>query len=214
MGTIESVYDSLWQYQGVNLETLSESSRSAATATDELTEAPGLSAATTSAETTADDYAAYRNPYEGPTLNLDDFIVHAEFPPPIHRIFGEIRQLHVEDVPNATFDILRTFVEKTIKSFADLQGSPVQSDRHYVQFGHCLTWLESYCGQHDSLKQFKGSISKVRTSRNNFSITADAYNAANHDRNISYGPAEVREAWNSVHGVMKAMLHFGPDAPR
>jgi hypothetical protein len=156
---------------------------------------------------------AYKNPYDGPKLNVDGFIVHAAFPPPIHMIFGELKQLRVEDVPNATFDILRSFVEKTIKSFAYLQHRPVPTDKQYVQFGHCLIWLEKYCGDYKSLKQFKGSVSKIRTSSSNFAITADAYNAANHDHNVSYGPSDVREAWNAVHGIMNAMLRLGPDTP-
>lgn len=155
----------------------------------------------------------YKNPFDGPKLNLDGFVIHGEYPAPIHLIAEELTKMKIEDVPNTLFDVLRSFVEKTIKAFAYQQREKIDHNGQFVQLSDCLRWLERYCGDHSSLKQFKGVVAQIRTSKSNFAVTSDAYNAANHDHNLPFGPADVRQAWNTVHPVMKELLRLGPVKP-
>lgn len=154
------------------------------------------------------------NPFDRSTLNFDGFVVHGDYPATIHVLVSEVKDLKIADFPNTTFDILRTLVEKTIKAYAYLQATPIVPKRgSFVQFSDCLDWIESHTDNNPELKQHYRAIRNIKTSTNNFLITADAYNAANHDHNVTYGENAVREAWTSVHGIMKFLLRTGPEKP-
>jgi len=153
-----------------------------------------------------------KSPFDRPTLNFDGFTVNANYPTTIHVLVSEIQTLKISEVPNTIFDVLRTLVEKTIKSFAYLQKQQIPTGGKFVQFNDCLVWLESYCDGSQTLKKYKRTVAQMRTSKTKFSVTADAFNAANHDHYVSYGDSHVREAWQSLHDMMKELLKLGPDA--
>jgi hypothetical protein len=69
------------------------------------------------------------------------------FPTAINLILVELSSISVTRFPNAAFDLLRTFLEKTIKAYSSNLGEEIRNTANlngYVQLSHALTWLEQH----------------------------------------------------------------------
>ena len=72
--------------------------------------------------------------------------------PPVSRgqigmILSELSMINVNRFPNATFDLLRTFLEKTIKAYAAKLGQEIKKSSNqsgFVYLSNALIWLEEY----------------------------------------------------------------------
>jgi hypothetical protein len=144
-------------------------------------------------------------------LNLDFVVVADDYPPAIRKIHAELSLINIKRFPNATLDLLRTFLEKSIKAYAARMGEDIRKNAGlhnygYVQLGHCLTWLEEYCktsGQ-TSLIQV---ISKIRGNGiGGYIPTMDHMNAINHNHEVFATAEEVRACWDGMEGLIKTLL--------
>ncbi|MFI7523730.1 hypothetical protein [Micromonospora globbae] len=127
----------------------------------------------------------------------------------IPNLLLEISQLNIETFPNATFDLMRTLLEKTIKMYADVLGVNIRSEvtvRGHVMLDNCLEWLEKKA-RADGATAIAGVIKKVKTGQlADYVATSDHLNAINHNPLVSATPSEVRTAWNSAKPILEWML--------
>lgn len=127
--------------------------------------------------------------------------------PAVEKILIEISKLRYRDYPNATFDLIRTFIEKSIKAYAESVHDPVTSKRGFVSFDDTLSWLEAriHAAGDRGLAQ---SMQKLRGSRNlkNFQVSKEYLDAANHNPHIFIAPEDVKELWDSILGLLKFYL--------
>jgi len=149
-------------------------------------------------------YSQKKNNY----LNTNNLSVPASFPVSIHEILKELSAINIQRFPNATLDLLRTFLEKTIKAYAEELGEEIKkssNERGFVYLSNCLIWLE---------QQFKSSgrtafiqpVQKIRDGRYGF-VGSKAYlDATNHNHHIFATPDDVRECWATIEAVLKAVL--------
>jgi hypothetical protein len=141
-------------------------------------------------------------------LNTDNLLVPASFPPSIHEIVKELGAINIQRFPNATLDLLRTFLEKTIKAYAEVLGEDIKKDSNekgFVYLSSCLVWLETHfktTGQ----TAFIQAVQKIRSARFGFAGSKGHLDAVNHNHHIFASPDDVREAWATIEGVMKAVL--------
>ncbi|WP_159104731.1 hypothetical protein [Plantactinospora sp. BB1] len=127
----------------------------------------------------------------------------------IPNLLLEISQLNIEAFPNATFDLMRTLLEKTIKMYADVLNVNIRSEvsvRGHVMLDNCLDWLEQRV-RADGATAIAGVIRKVKNGQlADYVATTDHLNAINHNPLISATPSEVRTAWNSTKPILEWML--------
>jgi len=141
-------------------------------------------------------------------LNTDNLVVPSSFPPSIHEIVKELSAINIQRFPNATLDLLRTFLEKTIKAYAEVLGEDIKkgsNDHGFVYLSNCLIWLEEHfktTGQ----KSYIQPVLKIRDDRFGFVGSKAHLDATNHNHHIVAVPDDVRECWATIEGVVKAVL--------
>ncbi len=141
-------------------------------------------------------------------LNTDNLTVPTTFPASIHEIVKELSAINIQRFPNATLDLLRTFLEKTIKAHAEVLGEDIKkgsNEQGFVYLSNCLVWLEEHfktTGQ----TAFIQPVQKIRGGRYGFVGSKAHLDATNHNHHIFATPDDVRECWATIEGVMKAVL--------
>lgn len=141
-------------------------------------------------------------------LNTDNLSVPASFPASIHEIVKELSAINIQRFPNATLDLLRTFLEKTIKAHAQVLGEEIKNssnDQGFVYLSNCLVWLEQHF-KSTGQTTFLQPVQKIRGGRYGFVGSKAHLDATNHNHHIFATPDDVRECWATIEGVMKAVL--------
>jgi hypothetical protein len=141
-------------------------------------------------------------------LDVADCVAPDSFPPSVHRILEELATLDVDRYPNAAFDLLRTLLEKTIKSFAEAKSENLKpsGNNGYVYLSNCLDWLEGWFKTHGPRAQVQ-VVKKVRSNHSrDFSGSQDLQNAINHNHHIFATADDVRTAWDTMKSLIVEML--------
>lgn len=142
-------------------------------------------------------------------LGTEQLQVPDTFPESIRAILGELSTLNIQRFPNAALDLLRTFLEKVIKAYAEELGENIKSAAQqsgYVQLGHCLIWLEEHL-KTTNRTAYLQVISKIRGNRiGDYIMTMDHMNAINHNHQVFATTEEVRSCWDGMEGLIKVML--------
>lgn len=144
------------------------------------------------------------------SLDTADLSVPSSFPVSIGLMLAELSRINITIYPNATMDLLRTFLEKSIKAYADSVGADIktkQSVQGFVFLSHCLRWLEEYLPTvgHRALAQVVRKLASGKVS-GYYSASTDALNAINHNHKVHAEPEDVRSCWNTMHELMKVVL--------
>jgi hypothetical protein len=132
----------------------------------------------------------------------------------LQEIFNELADINYTQYPNATYDLLRSFLEKTIKAFADSEGTQVSPklNKKFVMLGDCFVWLEQRIGSDRSLQQ---ALKIVRGSEQftDFTSSAEHMNSHNHNFHVCATPSQVKEAWVKVHDeIERSQFHVLPSS--
>lgn len=141
-------------------------------------------------------------------LNTDNLLVPSEFPTSIHAILEELSKINIMRFPNATLDLLRTFLEKTIKAYAEFLGEEIKKSSNqqgFVYLSNCLIWLEQHF-QKTGQTSYIQPLQKIRSTRYGFVGSKEYLDATNHNHHIFATPNDVRECWSTIEGVVKAVL--------
>lgn len=141
-------------------------------------------------------------------LNTDNLTVPSAFPASIHEIVKELSALNIQRFPNATLDLLRTFLEKTIKAYAEVLGEDIRkgsNEKGFVFLSNCLVWLEDHF-RTTGMTAYIQPVQKIRGGRYGFVGSKEHLDATNHNHHIFATPDDVRESWATIEGIMKAVL--------
>lgn len=141
-------------------------------------------------------------------LDVSDLNVPAGYPVSIELILEEFATLNVDKYPNAAFDLLRTLLEKTIKSFADSKNKDLKpsGNNGYVYLSNCLSWLEDWFTANGPKAQVQ-VVKKVRSGMSrDFQGSVDLLNAINHNHFIHAEGDDVRSSWNMIRSLIAEML--------
>jgi hypothetical protein len=130
--------------------------------------------------------------------------------PATGRILDELRRIRYRDFPNATFDLIRTFLEKSIKAYAadlNVKLTPKQPGG-FVYLDDALIWLSTQVSAAGE-KSLIQPINRLRSKRSysSFSLTKDFLDSANHNHQIFITPDEVRDLWDSIINILRFVLH-------
>jgi hypothetical protein len=117
--------------------------------------------------------------------------------------------INVNRFPNATFDLLRTFLEKSIKACAAKLNVEIKNTANlngYVQLSHSLVWLEQHLKDEDE-KALLQVVQKIRSGKiTDFISSKEHLDAINHNHLIFATPGDVREGWNTMKPLLQYML--------
>lgn len=141
-------------------------------------------------------------------LNTDNLTIPSAFPASIHEIVKELSALNIQRFPNATLDLLRTFLEKTIKAYAEVLGEDIRkgsNEKGFVFLSNCLVWLEDHF-RTTGMTAYIQPVQKIRGGRYGFVGSKEHLDATNHNHHIFATPDDVRESWATIEGIMKAVL--------
>ncbi len=141
-------------------------------------------------------------------LNTENLAVPSTFPASIHEIVKELSAINIQRFPNATLDLLRTFLEKTIKAYAEALGEDIRkgsNDKGFVFLSNCLVWLEDHF-RTTGMTALIQPVQKIRDGRYGFVGSKVHLDATNHNHHIFATPDDVRESWATIEGIMKAVL--------
>jgi hypothetical protein len=146
----------------------------------------------------------------GRFLNTSQLTIPAAFPRPVELVLEELSLLDVKRFPNATFDLIRTFLEKSIKAYAESKQEDIQksgkSQNGYVYLRQCLAWLEARFrkeGQTALVQVAK----KVQSGRlNDYVMSMELMNAINHNHLIAVTPEDVQAAWDGILSLLVEIL--------
>ena len=141
-------------------------------------------------------------------LSTDNLTVPTSFPASIHEIVKELSAINIQRFPNATLDLLRTFLEKTIKAHAEVLGEEIKkssNEQGFVYLSNCLVWLEQHF-KSTGQTAFIQPVQKIRSGRHGFVGSKAHLDATNHNHHIVATPDDVRECWATIESVMKAVL--------
>lgn len=157
-----------------------------------------------------------KQPGKNPPLDISGLYAPTKFPA-IGRILNEMSTLNYSNYPNATFDLLRTFIEKSIKAYAAGKNAVIPPLRQggFVQLDAALQWLEADIRQ--SGHQNRGlvqAVSRLRSNKNfnqgGFNTSKEFLDAANHNHQIFVTDKEVKDLWDAVINILRYALQPQP----
>lgn len=123
-------------------------------------------------------------------------------------VYNELRTINVKRFPNATHDLLRSFLECALVNFLKEVGEYSiikKSSQHHPKLSEMLT----YISKDDFTHIDDGIKSAVKAIKANF---AEAYslermNMINHHENWAAEEKEVRVAWSKIEKLMYVLLN-------
>ena len=137
-------------------------------------------------------------------LQTSQFAVPDWYPNAIKYSFAELASLNILRHPNAALDLIRSFLEKTIKAYADNQSKRIPAGPGgMVQLSQCLTWLEGEVRSTPLVAVIKRLQSgKIKE----YALSSNYLNDLNHNQNVFAVPDQVHEVWTSMDGLLRLML--------
>jgi hypothetical protein len=140
-------------------------------------------------------------------LDSHNLIIPPAFPVAIHQIFDELTTISVKKYPNATMDLLRTFLEKVIKAYARDNNLTIVPKHRYVQLGDCLSWLSSHVQTLPGHSGLSAMILKIQSRNPKQYATSAAYlNDINHNPDMYAMMQDTHDLWEAMVGLMQLML--------
>lgn len=148
-----------------------------------------------------------RGPNSPATLRYLDLsgIEYANLPHGLKQRYIELRKMDVQDLPNASFDVLRTVLECSIRVYCDGIGQPVPTGS---QLGACLSHLSKQFtdkGDRSIRNIINGLTNGKSKGSDEYFRSAEALNSSNHDPNIFVEGGHVHWAWEHMKPLLKRM---------
>jgi hypothetical protein len=142
-------------------------------------------------------------------LNFDG--VHLNLPSPGLRVrYDELRRIQVDSFPNAAVDMIRTFLEVSLKVYFDEAGDPVVSQNGPVQLSHCLTHAALRLKGNSDATHVIGVLKSKQTSTSGQYLgSAIALNNSNHEPGAIFSQGNVNTMWGQLKPLVVHLLN-GP----
>jgi hypothetical protein len=130
----------------------------------------------------------------------------------LQRLYNELKDPNILEFPNATHDLLRSFLEcslitylKQIKKYADVLNEKKKNQKNLT-----LTDILDYISNQKVSPIKDGSvraIAKQLTSDDRKSYSIDRMNMVNHNENWFSEEKDVRSAWDKMEPIFKTILN-------
>lgn len=128
--------------------------------------------------------------------------------------WDELRAINVRALPNATFDVIRTFIECAIKEYFSEAGDPVlhpAGGKNPVQLKHCLDHLGSRIGADSTVRNGLLRLkSKQSSNPDDYYSSAVALNDSNHEPDAVFTYEQVNQLWAQIKPLVKRLIAGPP----
>jgi hypothetical protein len=120
----------------------------------------------------------------------------------------ELSIINVQRCAAATFLLMRSALEKGIKSLADANGIEIKkskSQQGYVYLRNCLEWLSDHARQNGD----RWVVQVVRNMQDlvyYYPISGDKLNAVNHNHKLYVTPDQAFDMWRSVVSLLEYVV--------
>lgn len=142
----------------------------------------------------------HRLNFDGVTLNLSSSGLRVRY--------DELRRIRVDAFPNATVDMIRTFLEVSLKVYFDEAGDPVTSPNGPVQLSHCLTHAALRLKANSDAMHVIGVLKSRQTSTNGQYLgSATALNNSNHEPGAIFSQGNVNTMWGQLKPLIVFLLN-------
>lgn len=127
--------------------------------------------------------------------------------PAVKRVLAELQTLNYHKYPNATHDLLRSFLECSLKAYFDHKGISVSQKGKFVQLQDVLIAAETHF--QTEKKMLVQPIKKLRdnNSQNLYMHSSDSMNAVNHNPAVFSKPSDVKDAWDNIENLIRYVLN-------
>ena len=143
-----------------------------------------------------------------PYLDIGQLTVPLGYPEAVKLSLQELSAINIQRFPNATFDLMRTFLEKSIKAYAESLNEDMRRNGNngYVYLRNCLEWLEARVTANGPryLVQVLKQLQSNKVS--DFTTSSDYLNAINHNHHVFVTTEEVRKSWAQMVSVLTEVL--------
>lgn len=125
--------------------------------------------------------------------------------PAVKRVLDELKTLNYHKYPNATHDLLRSFLECSLKAYFDHKNIKIQA-KGYVQLKHVLDGAKTHFATVKT--SFVQVIDKMvdKNTKNSYMYSADYLNAVNHNHEIFSRHKDVEETWEQMENLIRYVL--------
>ncbi len=126
--------------------------------------------------------------------------------PAVKRVLAELQTLNYHKYPNATHDLLRSFLECSLKAYFEHKGVTVSQKGKFVQLQDVLITAESHF--QTEKKMLVQPIKKLldNNSQNLYMHSSDSMNAVNHNPTVFSKPSDVKDAWDNIENLIRYIL--------
>lgn len=128
--------------------------------------------------------------------------------------WDELRVINVRTLPNATFDVIRTFIECAIKEYFSEAGDPVlhpSGGNNPVQLKHCLDHLDKRLGTDPTVRNGIVRLKSKQTSNPaDYYSSAVALNDSNHEPDAVFTYDQVNQLWAQIKPLVKQLIAGPP----
>ena len=116
----------------------------------------------------------------------------------------ELSIINVQSCPSATFLLMRSALEKGIKSLADAEGIEIKkskSQQGFVYLRHCLEWLSAHA-QQNGATWVQQVVRNMKDLVYYYPISGAKLNAVNHNHKFYVTPDQAFDMWRSVADLL------------
>lgn len=126
--------------------------------------------------------------------------------PAVKRVLAELQTLNYHKYPNATHDLLRSFLECSLKAYFGHKGIAVSQKGKFAQLQDVLITAETHF--QTEKKMLVQPIKKLldNNSQNLYMHSSDSMNAVNHNPTVFSKPSDVKDAWDNIENLIRYVL--------
>lgn len=129
----------------------------------------------------------------------------------VRRMLSELQEIDYRKFPNAAHDLLRSFLECSLKAYFEQRGNPVKPAKQggYVYLDQVLDEFisEMRAAQNHRLRQV---ASRIKGSGTMTSYSTAFLNATNHNPDVFATPKEVEDAWDAMEPLFRYVFKLPP----
>ncbi|MDZ4179205.1 MAG: hypothetical protein U1E29_08240 [Coriobacteriia bacterium] len=145
-------------------------------------------------------------------LEVSNWSAPSTYPEAVRLVVDELSDLDIQTHPHAAYLLLRTILEKGIKSFAETKGEDIRKTNNdgkgFVQLGHVLKWLLEYVKDptHKAPSGMLQCVDKVRGSKLVSMATKETADAVAHNHRFRVDSDDVEHGWESMDPIIRYLM--------
>lgn len=126
--------------------------------------------------------------------------------PGVRRMLSELQKIDYNKFPNASHDLLRSFLECALKAYFDQKGTQIKPAGKFVYLDDVL---QEFKKEMDSIKNIQLSQVTQRIISNTTmkSYSAQFLNATNHNPSVFAVAKDVEDAWDAMEKLFRYILN-------